>query len=52
MQIPKWVWCCLGGLVGMVPMMGATFLNMDQVTCQNHDFAGDVVKTIGSECNP
>ena len=51
MQIPKWVWCCVGGLIGVVPMMGATILDRNPVQCVNQDSSGERVTVIASDCD-
>ena len=51
MQIPKWVWCCMGGLIGVVPMIGATVLERNQVQCVNQDSSGEGGRVIASDCD-
>ena len=51
MQIPKWAWCFIGGFVAVVPMMGATILDSEQVQCVEQDGAGEVRTALGSDCD-
>ena len=51
MQIPKWIWCCVGGLIGVVPMMGATILDRNPVQCVNQDSFGERMMVSASDCD-
>ena len=51
MQIPKWAWCCIGGLVGVLPMMGATLLSGEQIQCVEHNSPNDVTQSVSPECD-
>lgn len=50
MQLPKWAGCCLGGLIGVVPMMGISLLQGDRVHCAEPRHSLEVVQSMGSDC--
>ena len=51
MQLPKWAGCCLGGLIGMVPMMGISLLQGEQVQCAEPRHSIDVVQAVSAACD-